>query len=71
MKHEEMQGDAYLFFRSKPVLPKLLFGNQILEFVPSHKLLGSIIQDDLRWNEHVAMIVAKASRHLHILCVLQ
>ena len=34
-------------------------------------VLGLIIQNDRRLNEHIAMIVTKASKRLHILCVLR
>ena len=67
-KCKEMQ---ICFFRSKPELPHLCVEDQILECVPSHKVLGLIIQDDLKWNEHISMIVTKASKRLHILRVLR
>ena len=35
--------------------------------VCSHKVLGLVIQDNLKWNEQICMIVSK---HLHIICVL-
>ena len=54
------------FFRNKPDLPNLCVGDQALECVSSHKVLGLIIQDDLRWNKHIAMIVTKTSKRLHI-----
>ena len=61
------------FFRNKPDLPNLCVGDQALECVSSHKVLDLIIQDDLRWNsnKHIAMIVTKTSKRLHILRVLR
>jgi hypothetical protein len=59
------------FFRNKPHLPSCSVGDQVLELVLSHKVLGLIIQDDFKWNEYIAMIVTKASKRLHILCVLR
>ncbi|CAB4038243.1 Hypothetical predicted protein [Paramuricea clavata] len=59
------------FFRNKPELPHLCVEDQILECVWSHKVLGLIIQDDLKWNEHISVIVTKASKRLHILRVLR
>jgi hypothetical protein len=53
-------------FRNKPYLPCLCVGEQVLEFVSSQKVLGLIIQEDFTWNEHVAMIVTKASKRLHM-----
>ncbi|CAB4010558.1 Hypothetical predicted protein [Paramuricea clavata] len=67
-KCKEMQ---ICFFRNKPELPHLCVEDQILECVSSHKVLGLIIQDDLKWNEHISMIVTKASKRLHILRVLR
>ena len=55
------------FFCNKPDLPNLCVGDQALECLSSHKVLGLIIQDDLRWNKHIAMIVTKTSKRLHIL----
>jgi hypothetical protein len=59
------------FFRNKPDLPSLSVGDQVMELVSSHKVLGLIIQDDFKWNEHIAMIVTKATKRLHILRVLR
>ena len=59
------------FFRNKPDLPNLCIGDQTLECVSSYKVLGLTIQDDLRWNNHIAMIVTKTSKRLHILRVLR
>ncbi|CAB4017461.1 RNA-directed DNA polymerase from mobile element jockey, partial [Paramuricea clavata] len=67
-KCKEMQ---ICFFRNKPELPHLCVEDQILECVSSHKVLGLIIQDNLKWNEHISMIVTKASKRLHILRVLR
>ncbi len=67
-KCKEMQ---ICFLQNKPELPHLCVEDQILECVSSHKVLGLIIQDDLKWNEHISMIVTKASKRLHILRVLR
>ena len=67
-KCKEMQ---ICFFRNKPDLLNLRVGDQVLECVSSHKVLGLIIQNDLRWNEHIAIIVTKASKRLHILRALR
>lgn len=63
-KCKEMQ---ICFFRDQPELPSLYVGNQVLESVSSHKILGLILQNYLKWNEHIAMSVSKASKRLHIL----
>ena len=59
------------FFKEKPQLSPLSIDDQPLEVVTSHKVLGLIIQNDLKWNEHIASVVAKASKRLHILRVLR
>ena len=41
-----------------------------IETVRSHKALGLIIQNNLKWNEQISSVVAKASKRLHILRVL-
>ena len=37
---------------------------QVLETVRSHKVLGLVIQDNLKWNEYICMIVSKESKRL-------
>ena len=44
---------------------------RVLGTVRSHNVLGLVIEDNLRWNEHICMIVCKASKRLHIICVLR
>lgn len=39
--------------------------------IHSHRVLGLVIQDNLKWNEHICMIVSKASMRLHIILVLR
>ncbi len=64
-----MQRDEICLFRNEPYLLNLRVEDQVLECVSSHKVLGLIILDDLRWNGHITMIVTKASKRLHILRV--
>ena len=45
--------------------------DQQLELVTSHKVLGLVIQNNLKWNNHIKSIVTKASKCLHILRVLR
>ena len=58
------------FFKATPQLPPLLIDGQVLETVRSHKVLGLVIQDNLKWNENTCMIVSKVSKRLHIIRVL-
>ena len=47
------------FLKNKPDLkPIIIYGNQI-ERVSSHKLLAVVIQDDLKWSNHIDMITKK------------
>ena len=59
------------FFKETPQLPPLRIDGQVLKTVRSHQVLGSVIEDNLRWNEHICVIVSKASKRLHIICVLR
>ena len=59
------------FFKETPQLPPLRIDGQVLETVRSHKVLGLVIQDNLKRNEHIGMIVSKASKCLHSICVLR
>ena len=45
--------------------------SEVLETVKSHKVLGLIIQDNLKWNKHIKMSTSKALKHLHIIQMLQ
>ena len=46
-------------------------GNETLETVDSHNVLGVTLQSNLKWDLHVSEIVDKASKRLHILRVLK
>jgi hypothetical protein len=48
----------------------LVLRHDTIDTVPSFKLLGVNISSDLRWDEHVDMICAKASKRLHYLSLL-
>ena len=51
-------------------LSPLLLGEQIIETVQSHKVLGLTIQSNLKWNDHINSIVTKASKRLCIIRIL-
>ena len=48
-----------------------MIGNQIVERMSSHKLLGVIINKNLKWNCHVDYFTAKASKKLYALRLLK
>ena len=55
---------SFNFSRKLDFLPKIFFGDDELEVVHSIKLLGVIISDVLKWNEHTLYIVKKAKQRL-------
>ena len=55
-----MQNDN---FTTRPIV----LGNNTVECVTTYKLLGIIISNDLRWNEHIDYISKKASKRLYSL----
>ena len=57
------------FLKDPIKFPHLKIDNQQLELVTSHKVLGLVIQNNLKWNNHIEYIVTKASKRLHILRV--
>ena len=67
-KCKEMQ---ICFYKERSTFNPLILDDHPLEIVSHHKVLGLVLQDNLKWNEHVAMIITKASKRLHILRVLK
>ena len=59
------------FLRKRPEIQPLCVNGKVLETVKSHKVLGLIIQDNLKWNKHIEKSTSKASKRLHIIRVLQ
>ena len=55
-----MQNDN---FTTRPIV----LGNNTVECVTTYKLLGIIISNDLKWNEHIDYISKKASKRLYSL----
>ena len=60
-----------LFFgKLPPQFPPLALGDSVLEIKDKFKCVGLIINNKLKWDNHVDEIVKKASQRLHILRVL-
>jgi hypothetical protein len=60
------------FWKKKPNFQQLTVNDNPVEQVKSSKLLGlMLISSDLKSNEHVAYIVKKSSRRLHMLRLLK
>ena len=49
----------------------IVLGNNTVECVTTYKLLGIIISNDLKWNEHIDYISKKASKRLYSLRILK
>ena len=59
-----MQNDN---FTTRPIV----LGNNTVECVTTYKLLGIIISNDLKWNEHIDYISKKASKGMYSLRILK
>ena len=58
------------FLKETPNLSPLTMDGHVLETVRSHKVLGIIIQSNLKWDERILSTVTKASKRLYALRVL-
>ena len=65
--------DAMLMSRKRDLVhhPPLVFQDHQLEHMDQHKHLGLVFRNDLRWNDHINAILAKATKQLNILKTLQ
>ena len=59
------------FRRKKQNIPEIVMGDVAIERVNSSKLLGVIISDNLKWDEHVSYICQKGSKRLYFIRVLK
>jgi hypothetical protein len=59
------------FSKDKRLFLPLDIGDKTVERVKSARVLGLIIQDDMKWNEHVNIIVKKAGKRLYMLRILK
>ena len=59
------------FAQNKTVFPPLLIENKAVEKITSTRVLGLILQNDLKWNEHIHYMTAKANRRLYMLRLLK
>ena len=68
-----LKTDAMLISRKRNQVqhPPLVFQGIQLHNVNQHKHLGLILRSDLRWNDHIDMIVNKATKQLNIMKALQ
>ena len=68
---ENVRSAKCLLAKCPATLSSLLIGEQIIETVQSHKVLGLTIQGNLKWNEHINSITAKASKRLYFIRILR
>ena len=59
------------FSRDPPQVRPILLGRTVVERVHQIKLLGLIVTDDLKWQEHCDYLCGKASPRLYFLRVLR
>ena len=54
----------FSFMRTKVISPKITIGNHELNEVVVFKLLGVMVQNDLKWNCHVNDIVTQIKKKM-------
>ena len=59
------------FAKNPPDPPQILLEDQCLKAVNSVKLLGVIIQNDLKWDSHIADTIKRANQKLYMLRLLK
>ena len=62
--NSEKAEDMWVSFRAVPEPPALHLNDANIEKVKTFKLLGTWLQDDLKWNQHIEEITRKASKRL-------
>ena len=55
------------FNREETDYPPIFVNGTIIERVKKAEILGLVITDDLKWNDHVNKITIKAARRLYLL----
>lgn len=59
------------FLKKQPSLLPLTVNDQLLEAVPTNKLLGVMLTSDLKWNKHDEYICSKARKRFYALRMLK
>ncbi|KAI8493050.1 hypothetical protein Bbelb_290540 [Branchiostoma belcheri] len=57
----------FCFAKNPPPPPEISIGPSHLEVVHSARILGIMLQHNIKWNEHVTTIVGKGSKRLYVL----
>ena len=71
--HPKKCKELRISFSRSPAIRELVLINEtaIIDLVKSVKVLGVIIQDNLKWNQHVDATVTKAAKRLYFLIQLK
>ena len=56
---------------SNCLINPIIIGSNVIKSVNTHKILGVIMDNDLKWNSHVDYIIKKACKKLYSLRVLR
>ncbi|KAL0150429.1 hypothetical protein M9458_054246 [Cirrhinus mrigala] len=59
------------FRRNPPVLPLLTIMDSTVTSVETFRFLGTTISQNLKWDNHIDLIVKKAQQRLYFLCQLR
>ena len=55
------------FSHQKPDFREIIINNTAIKRNDSFKILGIILQNDLKWNQHVNSVISKANKRLYLL----
>ena len=59
------------FSQPKPDFKEITINNSAIQRIDSFKILGVILQNDLKWNQHVNTVISKANKRLYLLSHLK
>ena len=59
------------FQKALPDIPQITIGDDKLERVPSYKLLGVHVSNNLTWNEHVDAVTKKTTKRIYFIRLLK
>ena len=66
-ERQQYERTSGLLWREELDIPHITINGDVIERVSCAKLLGCHIMSNLSWEDHIANLVSKASRRLHLL----
>ena len=66
-KCKELRIDFTRKVSSNNAFLPISINNKSIDIVDHAKVLGVILSNDLKWNKHIASVVSKASKRLHLI----